>query len=266
MRRFVLLASAVVTAAVLCCGSPRAQVPAPEPETGTEVSGSTASNEGVSPLGTFSKDELVKELKAAAIRLPLAAVLGAVLALRPKRRGTPPRRPPVVETQIVLAIVGAAIMLVVGVSLARAFGIVGVASLVRYRSKIDDPKDAGVMLSALAVGLASGAGLYALAIVSTLFLFLVLLIIESLEPRERVFSLTVKLGKETTALRPKVETVLRRVKADYELRSVSEEEVVYQITAPAAIQTDRVSRMLTALSPDGKGAVEWTEGAKGKGK
>ena len=236
MRRFVLLASAVVTAAVLCCGSPRAQVPAPDPETGTEVSGSTASNEGVSPLGTFSKDELVKELKAAAIRLPLAAVLGAVLALRPKRRGTPPRRPPVVETQIVLAIVGAAIMLVVGVSLARAVGIVGVASL------------------------------YALAIVSTLFLFLVLLIIESLEPRERVFSLTVKLGKETTALRPKVETVLRRVKADYELRSVSEEEVVYQITAPAAIQTDRVSRMLTALSPDGKGAVEWTEGAKGKGK
>ena len=34
-------------------------------------------------------------------------------------------------------------MLVVGSSLARAFGIVGAAGLVRYRAKIDDPKDAG---------------------------------------------------------------------------------------------------------------------------
>ena len=56
-------------------------------------------------------------------------------------------------------------MLVVGASLARAFGIVGAANLIRYRSKIDDPKDAVVMLCALAVGLASGVGLYALAIV-----------------------------------------------------------------------------------------------------
>jgi uncharacterized membrane protein YhiD involved in acid resistance len=157
-------------------------------------------------------------------------------------------------------------MLVVGASLARAFGIVGVASLVRYRSKIDDPKDAGVMLGALAWGLASGVGLYALAIVSTAFLVLVLLVIESLEPRERIFTLTVKLGKETGALRPRIESLLRRLQADYELRGVSEEEVVYQITAPAAMQTDRVSRMLTALAPDGKGAVEWSEGAKGKSK
>ena len=43
-------------------------------------------------------------------------------------------------------------MLVVGSSLARAFGIVGAAGLVRYRAKIEDPKDAGVMLSTLAVG------------------------------------------------------------------------------------------------------------------
>ena len=37
-------------------------------------------------------------------------------------------------------------MLVVGTNLARAFGVVGAAGLVRYRAKIEDPKDAGVML------------------------------------------------------------------------------------------------------------------------
>ena len=78
----------------------------------------------------------------ALLALPLAAVLGAVLAFRPRRRGTPPRSAPVIQTQIILAIVGAVVMLIVGASLARAFGIVGVASLIRYRAKIDDPKDA----------------------------------------------------------------------------------------------------------------------------
>ena len=66
-----------------------------------------------------------------------------------------------------LALVGAMVMMVVGSSLARAFGIVGAAGLIRYRAKIEDPKDAGVMLSTLAIGLASGVGLYLFAIFAT---------------------------------------------------------------------------------------------------
>ena len=76
-------------------------------------------------------------------------------------------------------------MLIVGSSLARAFGIVGVASLIRYRTKIDDPKDAVVMLACLTVGLACGVGLYGLAVFATLFILAVLWIVESLEPEQR---------------------------------------------------------------------------------
>jgi uncharacterized membrane protein YhiD involved in acid resistance len=112
----------------------------------------------------------IHDIQVALVRLPLAAALGSALALRPRRRGTPPRTPAVLQTQIILSVVGAVIMLVVGASLARAFGIVGAANLIRYRSKIDDPKDAVVMLCTLAVGLASGVGLYALAVVSTAFI------------------------------------------------------------------------------------------------
>ena len=82
----------------------------------------------------------------ALISLPLATALGALLAFRPRRRGTPARSAPVIQTQIILALVGAVVMTIVGASLARAFGIVGAANLIRYRSKIDDPKDAVVML------------------------------------------------------------------------------------------------------------------------
>jgi hypothetical protein len=54
-----------------------------------------------------------------------------VLAFRPRRPGGPPRTAHVVQTQIMLSIVGSLVMLIVGASLARAFGIAGAASLVR---------------------------------------------------------------------------------------------------------------------------------------
>ena len=64
------------------------------------------------------------QLRHAVVRLPIAAGLACLLALRPRRRGTPKRQPAVIQTQIILAVVGAVVMLVVGSSLARAFGIV----------------------------------------------------------------------------------------------------------------------------------------------
>ena len=100
------------------------------------------------------------EIRLALERLSLAALFGTALALRPRRRSQGARKVVVIQTQIMLAIVGAVIMLVVGNSLSRAFGIVGAAGLIRYRSNIADPKDAVVMLSALASGLAAGVGLF----------------------------------------------------------------------------------------------------------
>jgi uncharacterized membrane protein YhiD involved in acid resistance len=205
------------------------------------------------------------EIDDAMIRLPLAAALGAALALRPRRRGTPRRDPAVVQTQIILAVVGAVIMLVVGASLARAFGIVGAANLIRYRSKIEDPKDAVVMLCALAVGLASGVGLYALSVFSTVFLVAALWVIESFEQGLKRFDLKIKAGKDTDAMRPKFEEVLKRYKLRFELRTSSDEEVCYDVEVPLEMRTDRVSNALLRLDPEGHASVEWAD-KKGKGK
>jgi uncharacterized membrane protein YhiD involved in acid resistance len=244
----LLLAAAAVSAAFT--GQAELTQPAP------------AQQDAFAPL-RFTPQELLHEMQAVVVRLPLAAALGTALALRPRRRGTPIRQPAVVQTQIVLAIVGALIMLVVGASIARAFGIVGAANLIRYRSKIDDPKDAVVMLSALAVGLAAGVGLFVLALFSTMFLVIALWIIEGFEPQTRIFELSVKFGDQTAELRPKIEAVLRRFKAEYELRQSGEDEVSYMVTAPLEMHTDRVSNALVALA-DGKGEVKWGEKPKAK--
>lgn len=207
----------------------------------------------------------IDEVRVALVRLPVAALLGAALALRPKRRGTPPRTPAVLQTQIILAIVGAVIMLVVGASLARAFGIVGAANLIRYRSKIDDPKDAVVMLCTLAVGLAAGVGLYLLATVSTAFMVVALWIIESFEPRARKFDLKIKVpGADTDALRPKIEPILNRYRLTYELRTSSDEEVCYDVQVPFDVETARISNAILRIDREGHAAVDWSEKKKAK--
>lgn len=203
---------------------------------------------------------LSEELSVAAVRLPLAALLGTILALRPRRRGTPERQMSVIETQIILAVVGALVMLVVGASLARAFGIVGAANLIRYRAKIDDPKDAVVMLSALGVGLASGVGLYGLATLGTLFIGAALWAIEGFEPAaNKRFELTIAVKDGIGELKPRIEGILRRFHAGYELRASSAEGVSYAITAPADLRVDRVSSALTDLADRDRISVEWSQ-------
>ena len=198
----------------------------------------------------------------AVLALPLAALLGAGLAFRPRRRGTPPRSAPVIQTQIVLSIVGAVVMLIVGASLARAFGIVGVASLIRYRTKVDDPKDAVVMLGTLTVGLASGVELYGLAVFATLFILGVLWVVESLEPeRTKTFELKVTAG-DPTVIRGDVEAILRRNEIAYELRSAGSKELVYETQLPLTIRTDRISNAILLLQPNGETEVVWDEKKK----
>jgi uncharacterized membrane protein YhiD involved in acid resistance len=203
--------------------------------------------------------EFPAEIREALVRLPLAAVLGMALALRPKRKGTPARSPAVVQTQIILSVVGAIIMLVVGASLARAFGIVGAANLIRYRSKIDDPKDAVVMLCALAVGLASGVGLYPLAVFSTAFLVLALGIIESFEKGMKRFELTIKAGANTDERRDKVEAILRRFHLTHDLLASADEELCYEVEMPIDLERDRVTNAILRLDPEGHAAVNWAE-------
>jgi hypothetical protein len=198
----------------------------------------------------------------AVLALPFAAILGAVLAFRPRARGTPPRSAPVIQTQIVLAVVGGLVMLIVGASLARAFGIVGVASLIRYRTKVDDPKDAVVMLGCLTVGLASGVELYGLAAFSTIFILGVLWIIESLEPeRLKTFDLKVTTSEPTT-IRTDLEQLLRRYKVKFELRTAGPKELVYEANLPLSVPTDRVSNAILKLQPGGETEVVWEEKKK----
>ena len=78
--------------------------------------------------------------------------------------------PSFVRSMIFLAMITAIIMLVIGNNLARAFGLVGAMSIIRFRTAVKDPQDIVFIFFALAVGLAAGVGMYMIALVGTVFI------------------------------------------------------------------------------------------------
>ena len=190
--------------------------------------------------------------------LATAGALGAALGLvRPVRRAIVPRSAHVVQAQILLAIVGALIIIVVGENLARAFAIVGAAGLIRYRARIRDPKDAGVMLIALATGLTVGAGMYGLALVACALVIAVLWLLESSEPPVRSrFELTIG-GRDTEKLKPAIEHALNRQGVTYVLLGSSAHELHYEVTVPFQEQIRKLTKLIRGLAGRRGTSVEW---------
>jgi hypothetical protein len=257
----------VMIGVLLCWGAGLLHAQAPPQQPSVQAT-PPAAPVSIPSSEVFDTEELLDDFRAgvsqAAVRLPIAALLGTALALRPRRSGSPRRDAAVIETQIVLAIVGALIMLVVGASLARAFGIAGAANLIRYRAKIEDPKDAVVMLSALAVGLAAGVGLFGIAAVGTGFLVITLWIVEGFETHARTFVLSVKLGEGTSARRAAVERLLGRARTTFELRTTADDELVYMVSTGTSFKTEQLTAALAALAPKEKTQIEWKEGKKAR--
>lgn len=204
-------------------------------------------------------DFTLGDLGHALLCLLVAAALGTLLAFRPRRAGGPPRLAHVTQSQIMMAIVGALVMLIVGASLARAFAIAGTAGLVRYRAKIDDPKDASVMLACLAIGLASGVGLLYLAVAGAVFIVAVLFALEWREPwPAKAFDLTVT-AESPGAIKQDVENLLGRHHIKFELRESTEKHIVYLAHVPQGKRTDKISEAINALHGAKVVDVVWDE-------
>lgn len=73
-----------------------------------------------------------------------------------------------VHSIVLLSMIITMVMLVVGDSIARAFGLVGALSIIRFRTVVRDARDTSFIFLALAVGIAVGAQQYAVAIIGTL--------------------------------------------------------------------------------------------------
>ena len=202
------------------------------------------------------------------LRFMLAALLGAALAFRPRKRILAIKRNPyVAQTQILLAIVAAALMIVVGDNAARAFGIFAAVSLVRFRTNIRDPKEITVLLISLALGLASGVGRWDLAIVLALFSLIVLWLLEWREPELVFRSMELKVTtKNVVSTQKALREVFKQHGFDKELRAIDREatqespgNIVYSVDVSPTVSTDEISADILALDGQNVEGIEWDQ-------
>ena len=202
------------------------------------------------------------------LRLVLAALLGAALAFRPRKRILALKRNPYVsQTQILLAIVAAALMIIVGDNAARAFGIFAAVSLVRFRTNIRDPKEITVLLISLALGLASGFGRWDLALVLALFSLIVLWLLEWREPELVFRSMELKVTtKNVVSTQKALREVFKTHGFDKELRAVDREateespgSIVYSVDVSPTISTDEISADILAIDGQNVQGIEWDQ-------
>jgi uncharacterized membrane protein YhiD involved in acid resistance len=126
------------------------------------------------------------------VRLLCALALGSLIAYRPWRRLPGNRsaapQPDTAQAQTIIAVAGALLVIVIGDSLARAFGLVGLGTFIRFRAGIKDPRDVAVLFMMIGIGMACGLGLLGVAIVGTLFVGCILALFDRYgrAPRRRL--------------------------------------------------------------------------------
>jgi len=189
--------------------------------------------------------------------LVLSALIGVtVTAVHRHYRRERPQTRSMEQAQVLLCVSGAMMMIVIGSSLVRAFGIAGAASIIRFRTPVEDPKDITILFLLMGLGMAAGVGEVGVAALGTLFLCLLLVVLDrvgSRRPRAMMAAVEADGREFPTA---HVQTVFARNHVIFEPREVSqgkELSVRYYTLLDADQSLENLSEQLMA---DGKAHVK----------
>ena len=86
-----------------------------------------------------------------------------------------------VSALISLTMITAVVILVIGNNLARAFGLVGAMSIIRFRTAVKDVQDIVFIFFSLAIGMAAGIGQTMIAFIGTAGIGLVILTVSQIQ-------------------------------------------------------------------------------------
>lgn len=160
-----------------------------------------------------------------------------------------------VFTLVIMSVIVAMVMMVIGNSLARAFGLLGAFSIIRFRTAVKDTKDTGYIFFALAVGLAIGTNNYAIGVIGTaLVLGMIWLLNQinfgSIKQHEYLLSFIVTRAGSTASF----ETVFKRYLKNSLLLNINSKhdgqasEMTYHVSFADESRTDEFVKELSGMS------------------
>jgi uncharacterized membrane protein YhiD involved in acid resistance len=158
-----------------------------------------------------------------------------------------------VNSLVILSMITSVVILVIGNNLARAFGLVGAMSIIRFRTAVRDVQDIVFIFFALSIGMATGVGLYSVAITGTLLISLAIIMLSlsnfgSARKREFMLQLTYYSSPESDQ---NIDKIIRRhckkVKL-VNLKNVGSENVIEAFYHISLMQEKKNTLLLTELS------------------
>lgn len=116
-----------------------------------------------------------------------------------------------------LSMITCAVILAVTSNIILGLGMVGALSIVRFRTAIKDPLDLTFMFWAIGAGIIVGAGLFVLALISCLFIGIVLVSYSKIEIKHEPSLLIVRYSN--SAQENEFFEILNKVKGVYKIKS-----------------------------------------------
>jgi len=223
-----------------------------------DARGSLPSFLQVQPAG---RDAMSQNAFGALLKLVAAAAIGAlVTSLRRWQRHARLQTRSMEQAQVLLCVAGAMMMIIIGDSVARAFGIAGAAAIIRFRTPVEDPEDITVLFLLMGLGMSAGLGAFGVAGLATAFLCLLLLVLDRVGVR-RTRAMIVEVeasGREFPSAH--VQRVFASLGVVFEPREVSQGKTVavrYHATLEARQSLEELSERLVADGNAGVKSVAW---------
>ncbi|HBB28989.1 MAG TPA: DUF4956 domain-containing protein [Clostridiales bacterium] len=147
---------------------------------------------------------------------------------------------------VLVAVVTCFTVIVISSNVVLSLGMVGALSIVRFRTAIKDPLDVGFLFWAVAIGITSGAGLYIISILGTVFISLIYILLVQIRSKKRVYLLIVKHNQTAGS---EVSSVLNGIKKTLKNRTTTKNftELTYEVK----INEDNTSILNNLLTIDG---------------
>jgi hypothetical protein len=202
------------------------------------------------------------------LKLVTAAVIGIIItAVHRRCQRDKPLGRSMEHAQILLCVAGALVIIIIGNSIARAFGIAGAASLIRFRTPVKNPKDITILFLMLGLGMCCGMGIFAVAGLGTIFVAVFLLVLDLVgEPKRRAMILElVAEGQEFPSAH--VQNVLSQYRVTYEPREFlqgTDATMKYHAKLAPDTSLEELALKLVAGGAAGIKSVAWKKAKKKK--
>lgn len=126
---------------------------------------------------------------------------------------------------VLMSLITSVIIMTISSNLVLSLGMVGALSIVRFRTAVKDPMDIVFMFWAIALGVTTGAKLYFIAIVGSLFIGIVAIILLRFKNTNNIFMLVIHYEEEA---QDSLLRILSRI--DYKMRSKTISRNVIELT------------------------------------